>query len=79
MRVLPALACVVALGGCTSDVKYDVLIRGGTVYDGSGGPPRTADLAIEGDKIVQIGDLASAQGKIEIDAQDLAVAPASST
>ena len=73
--VLPALACVVAFGGCTPAIEYDVLILGGTVYDGSGGLPRTADLAIEGDKIVQIGDLAFAQGKIEIDAQGLAVAP----
>ncbi len=75
MRILPALAAIVAFGGCTTAVEYDVLIRGGTVYDGSGGPPRTADLAIEGDKIAQIGDLASAQGKIEVDARGLAVAP----
>src|SRR5208337_183077 len=46
-----------------------------TIYDGSGRPPREADLAIRGDKIVAIGKLAGATAKVEIDARGLAVAP----
>jgi N-acyl-D-aspartate/D-glutamate deacylase len=54
---------------------YDVVIRGGTVYDGSGSPPRSADVAIRGDRIAEVGDLTAARGKVEIDARGLAVAP----
>ena len=54
---------------------YDVVIRGGTVYDGSGAPGRVRDLAVSGDRIVRVGDLAGVRGKTEIDATGLAVAP----
>jgi N-acyl-D-amino-acid deacylase len=52
-----------------------VLIRGGTVYDGSGKPPRQADVAIRGDQIVAVGGLAGADAKNIVDATGLAVAP----
>ena len=55
--------------------KYDVLIRNGTVYDGSGSGGVRADVAISGDKIAAIGDLKDESGAIEIDAKGLAVAP----
>jgi N-acyl-D-amino-acid deacylase len=54
---------------------YDVIIRGGTVYDGSGSPGYIADLAIQGDTIAMIGDLSEAKGKKEIDAKGLIVSP----
>jgi len=54
---------------------YDIIIRGGTVYDGSGQPGRKADLAINGDRIAAIGDLSASKGKQEIDAAGQAVAP----
>ena len=54
---------------------YDVLIKGGTVYDGSGGKPIKADVAIQGDRIVAIGKLKNATAKTVIDARGLAVAP----
>ncbi len=54
---------------------YDVLIQGGTVYDGSGGKPRKADVAIRGDRIVAVGKLQGAQAATTVDANDLAVAP----
>src|SRR4051812_44065347 len=65
-----ALCCLAA-----SAQEYDVVIRGGSVYDGSGGPARVTDVAIKGDRIVRIGDLHSAKGKTEIRAAGLAVAP----
>jgi N-acyl-D-amino-acid deacylase len=54
---------------------YDVIIKGGTVYDGSGATPRFADVAIRGDKIVKIGKLNATQAKTIVDAKGLAVAP----
>ncbi len=73
--VLALVACAPHRRGEGEVVPFDVVIRHGTVYDGSGGAPRTADVAIDGDKIVAIGDLALAHGKREIDATGLAVAP----
>jgi N-acyl-D-amino-acid deacylase len=57
------------------DAPFDVLIRGGTVYDGSGGPPVRADVGVRGDKVAAIGDLSKAAGKVVIDAKGMAVAP----
>jgi N-acyl-D-amino-acid deacylase len=54
---------------------FDILIRNGTVYDGTGQPPRHADIGIRGDKIVTVGALANATAKATIDATGLAVAP----
>ncbi len=58
-----------------SPADFDVIIRGGTVYDGTGVEPRQADVAIRGDRIAGIGDFKSAQAKNVIDAKRLAVAP----
>ena len=55
--------------------RYDVVIRGGTVYDGSGGAPVVADVAILGDSIVAVGDLGGARARLTVDAHGLAVAP----
>jgi N-acyl-D-amino-acid deacylase len=53
----------------------DVIIKGGTVYDGTGAEGRVTDIAIRGDRIAGIGDLANATAKTTIDARGLAVAP----
>jgi N-acyl-D-amino-acid deacylase len=53
---------------------HDVVIRHGTVYDGSGGTPVSADIAIDGDRIAAIGTVHE-RGRTEIDAGGLAVAP----
>ena len=55
--------------------EYDVIIRNGAVYDGSGNLPVTVDVAIKGDTIAAMGHLESAHARREIDAQGLAVAP----
>ena len=54
---------------------YDVIIRGGNVYDGSGAAPVRADVGLRGDQIVTIGDLSQAKAASEVDASGLAVAP----
>jgi len=55
--------------------NYDVIIRGGTVYDGSGWPASQADVAINADTIAAVGALGADRGRTEIDATGLAVAP----
>lgn len=55
--------------------RYDVIIRHGTVYDGSGAPGFVADVALVSDSIAAIGDLGNARAAIEVDATGLAVAP----
>jgi len=55
--------------------QFDVIIKGGTLYDGTGGEPRMADVAIRGDRIVRVGDMGEARAKMTIDANRLAVAP----
>ena len=60
---------------CTEKKSFDVVIRGGTIYDGSGGDPVVADIGINSDTIAAIGDLSNAVGKSEIDAKGLSVAP----
>ncbi|MEQ8301869.1 MAG: D-aminoacylase [Cyclobacteriaceae bacterium] len=64
----------VAALGC-SQPEYDLIIENGLVYDGLGGQPYEADVAVMGENIVKIGDLAGAKSKRTIDAQGLAVAP----
>jgi N-acyl-D-amino-acid deacylase len=55
--------------------NYDVIIRHGAVYDGTGGPPRQADVGIKGDRIAAIGDLSKDKAATEVDATGMAVAP----
>jgi len=56
-------------------IQYDLIIRNGTIYDGTGGPPLAGDLAVNGQAIAAIGPLANAHGRTELDAGGLAVAP----
>src|SRR3954449_3627452 len=55
--------------------KFDVIIKGGTVYDGTGDKPRVIDVAIRGDRIAALGNFSADQAKTVIDAKGLAVAP----
>ena len=69
--VLLALFCV----SCAAAPSHDIVIRHGTVYDGTGRPGVVEDLAIDGDRIVARGALGRARGRQELDASGLAVAP----
>ena len=70
-----ALLAALGMSGCGSAPRYDVIIRNGTLYDGSSNPPVAADLAIAADTIAAIGELRGARTALEIDATGLAVAP----
>jgi N-acyl-D-amino-acid deacylase len=62
-------------GGTTQAQAFDVIIKNGTVYDGTGGPPLKTDVGIKGDRIAAIGNLSRANAPTVIDATGLAVAP----
>jgi len=74
LHALTVPLALLFLIGCATP-RHDVVIRGGTVYDGSGGPPVVADLAIDGDRVSAVGDLSGHRGLTELDATGLAVAP----
>ena len=68
------LLLLVSLLSCKKD-QYDVIIRQGAVYDGSGSQGIVTDVGIKADTVAFIGDLSNAIGKKEIDAAGMAVAP----
>jgi N-acyl-D-amino-acid deacylase len=55
--------------------SFDVLIRGATLYDGTGAPGRVADLGVQHGRISSVAAAASAQANLVLDAQGLALAP----
>jgi len=71
-KLLSIFLAVTFFAGCT---KYDTIIRNGNIYDGTGGKPYPADLAIQGDKIAKIAPNIPERGKEEIDASNMAVSP----
>ena len=68
------LPLILVAGACGAP-DYDVILRQGTVYDGTGTAPMVADVAITGDTIAAIGDLSGVSGRVEVDVRGLAVAP----
>jgi N-acyl-D-amino-acid deacylase len=75
MKSILFLVSLVIITACTTGENYDLIIRNGTLYDGSGEKPFTGDLAVNGDQIMALGDLGTARGKLEIDATGMAVSP----
>jgi len=74
--LLFALCCSgSACAGRVADARYDVVIAGGTVYDGSGAPGARADVGIVGDEIKAVGDLRHASADRVVRVDGLAVAP----
>ena len=73
-NIVIALALLSATG-CSQNEDYDVIIRNGMIYDGTGSKPYKADLAIQADTIAFIGDLSDSKGRKEIDAAGKTVSP----
>ncbi|NIV85366.1 MAG: amidohydrolase family protein, partial [Actinobacteria bacterium] len=69
------LALAASVAACAPSEQFDVLVRGGTVIDGTGSPAVQADLGIRGDEIATVGDLSGAEATIVVDATGLTVAP----
>src|SRR4051794_10043406 len=72
LALLSSSACRVAASRQTA---FDVIVRGGTVYDGTGAPGRRTDVGIRGDRVAAVGDLSAAAATTTVDATNLAVAP----
>jgi N-acyl-D-aspartate/D-glutamate deacylase len=72
---LNAVLLVLAFASCSTRPEYDVLIRNGVVFDGSGGSEIRASVAVKGDRVAAVGPLADARAVLELDAAGLAVAP----
>jgi N-acyl-D-amino-acid deacylase len=66
---------LVFLTGCSVTPDYDVVIRNGRIVDGSGSSAFRGDVGINSDTIALIGNLKNKKGRLEIDAEGLAVAP----
>ncbi|MFN8356772.1 MAG: D-aminoacylase [Spirosomataceae bacterium] len=75
MKYLFGFLLFVGLVACQSKKSYDVVLKNGTVYDGLGGKPIEADVAISADTIAAIGKPGEFSGEQEIDVKGLAVAP----
>jgi N-acyl-D-amino-acid deacylase len=78
LRTVLALGAAASLAGCATApdaTRYDVVIRGGTIYDGSGTAPYRGEVAVSGDRIAYVGRSAPGRAAREIDASGLAVAP----
>jgi len=66
MKLFAAFALCLAACSSLPRAEYDVVLRGGTIYDGTGAAPRTGDVAIRGDRIVAVGEVPG-RGAREID------------
>ncbi len=79
MRALALVLTVTLLCACQPQAKpritYDLIIRYGMVYDGSGAAPIQADVGVRGRQIAKVGDLSREHANSEVDAQGLVVAP----
>lgn len=75
MKQLLTALLLLMIASCQQAPGYDTIIRNGMVYDGNGGAPFKADIAILNDTIAFIGDLSKASAKNEINAEGKAVAP----
>jgi N-acyl-D-amino-acid deacylase len=76
MRIAPALFAVsLVASAAAAPERFDLIVRNGTVYDGTGAPGRRADVGVLGDKIAAVGDLSEARAGRTVDAKGMAVAP----
>ncbi|MBT6330736.1 MAG: D-aminoacylase [Kordiimonadaceae bacterium] len=80
-NIFIAALIIISIAACSEEqlpvetVSYDKIIRGGTIHDGLGSAGVIGDVAINGDRIVAVGDLGTATGTEEIDASGLVVSP----
>jgi len=75
MRFYFLLFLVLFFSFCNAQKQFDVLLRNGIIYDGSGNKSYKGDVGINADTIAAIGDLSKAKGRTEINVNQLAIAP----
>lgn len=74
---LSTIVLVACAAACSTRPEFDLVVRGGTVYDGTGemAGVRRADVGVRGDRIMAVGDLSGRSARENIDATGKAVAP----
>ena len=75
MRIPPVFVLVLCAACAQPSNRYDLIVRGGDVLDGSGQAARRADVGVIGDRIAAVGDLSGVRAGREIDAAGKVVAP----
>ncbi|MEO0436797.1 MAG: D-aminoacylase [Pseudomonadota bacterium] len=81
LYIYGVFVATLSLMGCSGHTPsspsqpFDVIVRGGTVYDGSGDPGEVMDIAVVGDRIAAMGDLRGADAVLTVDASGKAVSP----
>jgi N-acyl-D-amino-acid deacylase len=75
MALTLSMGILLAMLPAAPSGPFDVIVRGGTVYDGTGHAGVRADVGIRGDRIVAVGDLSRDRAATVLDAKGLAVAP----
>src|SRR3954451_25340021 len=73
MRFAPPILALLLAGSAAPPPAYDTILRGGTIYDGSGGAPFTGDVAIKGDRIVYVGPHADGTASRTVNATGKAI------
>jgi N-acyl-D-amino-acid deacylase len=74
MRTVFTVALLLTSTAAIAAPAYDVIVRGGTIYDGTGGMPYRGDVATKSDRIVAVGKVRGTAKRV-VDAKGLAVAP----
>jgi N-acyl-D-amino-acid deacylase len=75
--ILTALAALALAASVSTQTPpaFDIVLRGGTIYDGTGASPRQGDVAIRNGRIATVGSVSGGRAQIEIEVKGLAVAP----
>jgi N-acyl-D-amino-acid deacylase len=73
--MLPALVLLVLFYSCENKIKFDIIVRNGVIYDGTGNKPYNGDVGINADTIAAIGDLHNAKATTDVDAKGMAICP----
>ena len=69
------VSTMVLVVSCAPSTEYDIILRNGTIFDGTGTPGIVGDVAFKDDRIAAVGDIGSAHAETEVDVEGLAVAP----
>jgi N-acyl-D-amino-acid deacylase len=75
VRIAVTATCAVIVVACDGPAPFDLIVRGGSVLDGTGAAVRRVDIGIKGDRIRTMGDLSAERSAQVIDATGLTVAP----
>ena len=74
-RIFLLIVVSLVSASCSRQPNFDVVLRNGSVCDGTGSPCTAGGVAIQGDKIARVGDVSGDRGRIDIDVHGQVIAP----